>query len=59
MEEAYTISMNNAKIEFETFSVFIRKLKKTFKPLLPVQNTITKLKLLKQTGLAKNYIATF
>ena len=46
MEEVYSIGMDSAKVEFETFAAFVEKFKKAFKPLSPVQDAITKLKAL-------------
>ena len=59
MEEAYTIGTDGAEVAFGTFAAFIEKFKKAFKPLLPVQDTITKLKALRQTGLAEDYVPAF
>ena len=59
MEEAYAVGTDGAEVGFGTFAVFIEKFKKAFEPLSPVQDAITKLKALQQTGLAKDYVAAF
>ena len=59
MEEAYTVGTDGAEVGFGTFAVFIEKFKKAFEPLSPIQDAITKLKALRQTGLAEDYIAAF
>ena len=59
MEEAYAVGMDGAEVGFETFAAFIKKFKKAFEPLSPIQDAITKLKALRQTGLAEDYIVAF
>ena len=59
MEEAYFVGIDGAKVEFRTFTAFVEKFKKAFEPLSPIQDAITKLKALQQTGLAEDYIAAF
>ena len=46
MEEAYSGGTNDAKIGFKTFATFVKKFKKAFELLSPVQDAITKLKAL-------------
>ena len=59
IEEAYSVGTNSAKVGFETFAAFVKKFKKAFEPLSPVQDAITKLKALLQTDLAEDYVAAF
>ena len=59
MEKAYSVGTNGTEVGFENFTAFVKKFKKAFKPLSPIQAAITKLKALRQTGLAKDYIAAF
>ena len=59
MEEAYSVGTDGAEVGFETFATFVEKFKKAFEPLSPVQDAITKLKALRQTGLAEDYVAAF
>ena len=58
MEQAYSVGTEGAEVEFETFAAFVEKFKKAFEPLSPIQDAITKLKALRQTSLAKDYVAT-
>ncbi|EJF59976.1 hypothetical protein DICSQDRAFT_63821 [Dichomitus squalens LYAD-421 SS1] len=57
-EDVFTV-VNNEEKGFGTFTDFARDFKAAFEPLSPVMDSITKLKALKQTGLAKDYIALF
>ena len=59
MEEVYAVGTDGAKVGFGTFAAFVEKFKKAFEPLSPIQDAITKLKALQQTGLAEDYIAAF
>ena len=44
---------------FGTYADFIKEFNKSFEPLNPVDNAITKMKALKLTGTADNYVAEF
>ena len=59
MEAAYTLGMDGMEVGFGTFTAFVEKFKKAFEPLSPVQDAITKLKALRQTSLAEDYVAAF
>ena len=36
IEEAYSTGTNGTEIEFETFTMFVKKFKKAFEPLSPI-----------------------
>ncbi|EJF55340.1 hypothetical protein DICSQDRAFT_176055, partial [Dichomitus squalens LYAD-421 SS1] len=57
-EDAFTVVSGKEK-GFGTFNDFVTEFKKAFEPLSPTSDAITKLKALKQTGLAEDYVALF